>query len=46
MAVSILVACGIVASDDLGRLGAMVPIFGSCAVLPVILRRSGKEGRR
>ena len=38
IAASILVACGIVASDDPDRLAAMIPIFGSCAALPAILR--------
>jgi hypothetical protein len=41
LAAIILVACGILASGDLGRLGGMMPILGTCAALPVILAREG-----
>jgi peptidoglycan/LPS O-acetylase OafA/YrhL len=41
VAAAILVACGIVASRDLDGLAAMIPILGSCAAVPVILRRQG-----
>ncbi|HVT61515.1 MAG TPA: hypothetical protein VHR45_24350 [Thermoanaerobaculia bacterium] len=41
LAAAILVACGIVASRDLDRLAGLIPILGSCAAVPVILRHEG-----
>jgi len=41
VAATILVACGIVASRDLDHLAVMIPILGSCAAVPVILRHQG-----
>lgn len=41
LAAVLLVACGIVASGDPGRLAAMMPILGTCAALPVILASEG-----
>jgi peptidoglycan/LPS O-acetylase OafA/YrhL len=41
LAAAILVACGIVASHDLNRLAGLIPILGSCAAVPVILRHEG-----
>ena len=38
LAAALLVACGLVASRDLGRLAGMIPILGSCVAVPVILR--------
>ncbi|MEO8504369.1 MAG: hypothetical protein ABI609_10775 [Acidobacteriota bacterium] len=46
LAASILGASAIVASDDLDRLAAMMPIFGSSAVLPLFLGGRGKESLR
>ena len=43
-AAAIAVACVIVASSGLDRLAGMIPIFGCCAALPLILGRDG--GRR
>jgi hypothetical protein len=39
VAAGILVACAIVASHDLERLAGMIPILGSCAAFPLILRQ-------
>ena len=39
VAAAILVACGILASGDRQYLAAMVPILGSSAAIPVILRK-------
>jgi len=36
---AILVACAIVAARDLDRLAGLIPILGSCAAVPVILRQ-------
>jgi len=44
VAAAIAVACVIVASSGLDRLAGMIPIFGCCAALPLILGRDG--GRR
>jgi len=41
LAASILVACGILASSDLGRLAETMPILGTCAALPAILASEG-----
>jgi hypothetical protein len=41
LAATLLVACGIVASRDPGRLAGMIPILGSCAALPILLRHQG-----
>jgi hypothetical protein len=41
VAAAILVSCGLVAAHDLDRLAAMMPILGSCAAVPVILRQEG-----
>jgi len=40
-ATALLVACGIVASHDLDRLAEMIPLLGSCAAIPIILRPKG-----
>jgi hypothetical protein len=39
VAAAILVACGILASGDRQYLAAMVPILGTSAAVPVILRK-------
>jgi hypothetical protein len=41
VAAAILVACGLVAARGLDRLAGMMPILGSCAALPVVLRHHG-----
>jgi hypothetical protein len=41
LAVTIVIGCGIVASRDLDQLAGAIPILGSCAALPVILRDKG-----
>jgi hypothetical protein len=41
VAAAILVACGIVGSSDLNRLAGLIPILGSCAAVPIILRHEG-----
>src|SRR5437763_889551 len=38
LAAILLVACAIVAGRGAGHLAEMLPIFGSCAALPAILR--------
>jgi hypothetical protein len=40
LAVAILVACGIVGFRDPRSVAEMLPLLGSCAALPVILRRT------
>lgn len=44
MAASILAASAIVASRDLDQFVGMIPIFGSGAALPLILRRDCAQG--
>ncbi len=41
VAASILVACGIVGFRDSARIAEMMPLLGSCAAAPFILRRKG-----
>jgi len=43
MAGAILVACAIIAVRDLDQIAGMIPILGSCAALPVILRRDRSQ---
>jgi hypothetical protein len=45
VAAAIAVACVIVASSGLDRLGGMIPVFGGCAAIPLILRRDGARRR-
>jgi hypothetical protein len=42
----ILVACGIVASRDPGRLAGMIPIFGSCAAFPILRHQDARTSCR
>jgi peptidoglycan/LPS O-acetylase OafA/YrhL len=41
LAAIILLACGILAAGDPGRLAGMMPILGACAALPAILASAG-----
>jgi hypothetical protein len=41
LAAAMVVACAIVASRGLDRLAEFIPLLGSCAALPVLLRREG-----
>jgi hypothetical protein len=43
LAVAIPVACGIVGFRNPGGLAEMIPILGSCAAIPVIIRRTGAQ---
>jgi peptidoglycan/LPS O-acetylase OafA/YrhL len=46
LAAAILVACALVAASGLDHLAAMLPILGSCAAMPAILRLEGGGRRR
>lgn len=43
LAAILLVACGILAAGDPDRLAGMIPILGSCAAMPAILRFEGER---
>lgn len=43
MAATLLVACGIVAARGLRDLAEMLPIFGSCLSLPIVLRHERRD---
>jgi hypothetical protein len=46
LAAAILAGCAIVASRDLRSLAEMMPVFGSCAAVPLIPGNRGARSRR